>query len=80
VLSGLSNIRCSGQVVMMAKTCLIHNPVGKSLGLKRLESLSFLLFDNIAIRSSENLVTDVDVDYSLSLSIMCLQYTELQPT
>ena len=42
---------------MMAKTCLIHDPVGKSLGISRLESLRFIALDNIAIRFSEQLVT-----------------------
>jgi hypothetical protein len=60
VLLGQSNLRYNGHVVMMVKTCHIHNPAGKSLGISRLESLRILQLDNIAIGFSEELVTDVD--------------------
>jgi hypothetical protein len=60
VLLGQSNLRYSGHVVMMAKTCLIHNSAGKSLTISRLEMLRFLQIDNIATAFSEVLVTDVD--------------------
>jgi hypothetical protein len=59
-LLGQSNLRYSGHVVIIAKTCLIHNPAGKSLRISRLKSLRFLQLDNIAIAFSEVLVTDVD--------------------
>ena len=40
----------------MAKTCLIDNPVRKSLGICRLESLRFVLLDNIAIQIVNSLL------------------------
>lgn len=80
MLLGQSNLRCSDHVAMMAKTCLTHNPVWKSLRIGRLESLRLLHLDNTVIGFSEKRLTDVDGDFSRSLPLLCLRRTELQPT
>jgi len=75
VLLGQNNLRCSGHVAMMAKTCLTHNPVWKSLRIGKLESLKLIHLDNIAIGFSEKRVTDVDGDCH-DLCHYCVYYVQ----